>query len=395
MRHRWAFALITVALGALLSLSTTSAALAQEDQTENSPGLTLSTPYPAQVIQAGEMVTLSLTVSNRGLPPQIVRLDVKEAPAGWKVSFTGGGRIVKAVYVDTDSSGAVSLKLEPPSDVGPGTARFVLLARGEDAQAELPIELTLEEKLPPKLTLDVELPTLKGTPNTTFRYRATLENEGDEEVLTSLAADAPEGFEVTFKLRFGSEEVTSFPIKAGESKNLDIEVKPPRQVPAGEYKIYVRAQAGEANASLALTAVVTGRPELDVTTPEGRLSGRATAGRQTQLKILVRNRGSAPARDVEMSAFEPSGWTVEFDPKRIAAIPPDGEQEVIAKITPAEKAVAGDYMLTVRATAAGESDSAELRITVLTSTLWGIVGIALIAVALGAVGLAVSRFGRR
>jgi uncharacterized membrane protein len=393
MRHRWAFTLLALALGALLW----APSLAQEDQAGNSTGngLALSTPYPAQVVQAGETVTLSLTVHNRGLPPQIVRLDVKEAPEGWVVSFTGGGRIVKAVYVDTDDSSTVSLKLEPPSDVGPGSARFVLVARGEDAEAELPIELTLEEKLPPKLTLDVELPTLKGTPNTTFRYRATLKNEGDEEVLASLDADAPEGFEVTFKLRYGSEEVTSFPLKAGESKSLDIEVKPPQQAPAGEYKIYVRAQAGEMNASLALTAVVTGRPELDVTTPDGRLSGRATAGRETQLKILVRNRGSAPARDVEMSAFEPSGWTVEFDLKRIPEIPPDGEQVVIAKIKPSEKAVAGDYMLTVRANAEGESDSAELRITVLTSTLWGVVGIALIAVALGAVGLAVSRFGRR
>ncbi len=399
MRRSWTVAFLTLSAIALMLSSTLLAGLAQEGQPQTQPqekGLTLSTPYPAQVIQADETVTLSLTVRNRGLPPQIVRLDVKEAPEGWKTSFLGGGRIVKAVYVETDDSVSVSLKLEPPKGVQPGTYRFVVTAQGEGVQSELPIELTVEEKLPPKLKLDVELPTLKGSPTTTFRYRATLENEGDEDLLVSLDADAPEGFEVTFKLRFGSEEVTSLPLKAGESKSLDIEVKPPRQAPAGEYKIKVRAQASEARAALTLTAIVTGRPDITVTTPDGRLSGRAYAGRETQLKIVVRNTGSAPAKNIRMSAFEPTGWTVEFEPETIPEIRPDGEVEVTAKVKPSEKAVAGDYMVTIRANGdEGASDSVEIRLTVLTSTLWGVVGIALIAVALGVVMLAVSRFGRR
>jgi uncharacterized membrane protein len=43
----------------------------------------------------------------------------------------------------------------------------------------------------------------------------------------------------------------------------------------------------------------------------------------------------------------------------------------------------------------GNSESADFRITVLTSTLWGVAGVALIAVAVVVVGLAVARFGRR
>ena len=67
-----------------------------------------------------------------------------------------------------------------------------------------------------------------------------------------------------------------------------------------------------------------------------------------------------------------------------------------AKIKPAEKAVAGDYIVTMRARPAeGTNESAEFRITVATSTLWGVAGIALIAVAVGVVALAVMRFGRR
>ena len=65
-------------------------------------------------------------------------------------------------------------------------------------------------------------------------------------------------------------------------------------------------------------------------------------------------------------------------------------------MTPSERAIAGDYQTTIRASAAGGlSESANFRITVLTSTLWGAVGIAIIAIALLVVVFAVARFGRR
>jgi len=362
---------------------------------EEYEGLSLSTPYPAQVVQANEPIVLSLTVRSYGLPPQVVYLEVVEAPEGWKVSFLGGGRVVKAVFVQPDGSANVSLRLEPPEDAQPKTYRFLVAAKGENDRAELPIELTVGEAPPPQLEFEVELPILKGAPNTTFRYRATLKNEGDRDLLVNLEADAPEGFRVTFKLAFGGQEVTSLPIKAGESKRLDIEVRPPREIPMDEYPISVRARAEGVSAQLGLTASVTGQPTLSVTTPEGRLSARVYSGRVTPLQVLIVNRGTAPAKDVKLTAYEPSGWEVSFEPEEIEEIPPDGEAKVTARIKPSPKALAGDYMLTIRASGEGTSDSAEFRITVLTSTMWGLVGIALIALALGVVVFAVARFGRR
>jgi len=53
-------------------------------------------------------------------------------------------------------------------------------------------------------------------------------------------------------------------------------------------------------------------------------------------------------------------------------------------------------MVTFRAQPEGGShESAEYRVTVRTSTLWGLVGVGLIAVAVVVVGAAVTRFGRR
>jgi uncharacterized membrane protein len=87
---------------------------------------------------------------------------------------------------------------------------------------------------------------------------------------------------------------------------------------------------------------------------------------------------------------------VEFVPATIAELAAGQEAQVTASLRPADQAIAGDYVVGFTAKPAeGRSASSDFRVTVMTSTLWGIVGIALIAVAVGVVGLAVARFGRR
>lgn len=392
MRRVWVCLALLIVVW--LALSAPASVRAQSGQQPGeSPDLVLLTSYPSQVIGMDENVDITLKLRTTTIP-QVARLAMQQIPEGWKATFRGGGKVIQSVYVEPGQEASVSLKLEPPADVAAGTYRFVVVARGEGAVAELPLELTVQEKLPPSLSLEVELPTLKGRPDTTFRWDATLKNEGDEDLSVNLLSDAPTGFLVTFKLT--GQEVTSLPLEANQSKRLSIEARPYIDLPAGSYPITVRAQGSEAEATLSLTAEVTGQPELKITAPDGRLSGRAYAGQETPLKIIVQNTGTAPARAVEFSASEPSGWSVQFEPKQINEIAANTQVEVTAKIRPADKAVAGDYMVTLRASPKDSaSASADFRITVLTSTLWGLVGLALIAVAVGVVAVAVLRFGRR
>jgi hypothetical protein len=86
--------------------------------------------------------------------------------------------------------------------------------------------------------------------------------------------------------------------------------------------------------------------------------------KETPLDIIVLNTGDAAAHNVRLSASQPSGWSVEFQPQEVAVIPADSQAEVTAKIKPAEKAVAGDYEITVRAQPQeGLSESTDFRIT--------------------------------
>jgi uncharacterized membrane protein len=363
------------------------------EPTPTGPELALFTAYPSQVVGIGETVNLDVSLRT-GTEPQVARLEVKDLPTGWTASFRGGSKIIHAASVRPGNDTSITLKVEQPADVTPGTYAFTMVARSERAEASLPIELTVQDKVPPKLTLQVELPTLKGKPNTTFRYNATLKNEGGEDLTVNLSADAPPGFQVNIKLT--GQEVANLPLEANQSKSLSIEALPFAGTPAGRYPITVRADSGNATASVSLIAEVAGESQLTVTSPDERLSSQAYIGEETPLQVTVRNTGSAPAQAIQLSADPPAGWTVTFDPQQIDQLPPNEQINVTARVKPSDRALAGDYMLTVRAKPAdGVEKSAGFRITVLTTTLWGIVGVALIAVAVGVVALAVFRFGRR
>jgi uncharacterized membrane protein len=386
MRRNWAVIFLLVSLIALIG---PVPARAQEGQ-----GLLFFCDYPARVAELGETVTFNLTLRLTASTPQTVYLDVKGLPEGWEATFRGGGNVVRAVYVEPEKDATVSLRVVVPENVPGDTYRWTVTARGEGVSAEFPLELTVAAKLPARLSLSVDLPTLRGAATTTFRYDATLKNEGDEETTVNLQASAPEGFLVSF--RYMGQEVTSLPVGANESKRISIEARPYAQIPAGTYPIEVAALGGESEARVSLVAEVTGQPDLTITTPDERLSTQVYTGRETPVRLVVQNNGSAPALNVELSASAPSGWSVRFEPDRIQEIPVGQQVEVTMHVKPADQAVAGDYMLTVRARPQeGGYESADFRITVLTSTLWGVVGILLIAVAVAVVGWAVMRFGRR
>jgi len=395
MRRSWT---LSAVMALLLALGLASPVLAQDtdEPLERPATVTAFAEYPIRVVAAGDSVTFDVTLRG-GAEPKTLYLSVEGLPEGWEATFRGGGDVIEAAHVDAEGQTEVELRVEPSADVAVDTYNFNAVVGGASETIKVPLGVVVREKVPPSLSFEVELPTLKGKASTTFRYDATLRNDGNEELSINLLAEAPEGFQVSFKLT--GKDVSSFPVGPGETKRLDVEVEPPDDAPGDTYEIDVMAQGGTAQASTTLVADVTevaGEPTLDVTGSGGRLSGEAFVGKETPLEIIVRNTGTAAARNVTMSASEPSGWSVEFQPEEIGQIPPDSHAEVTAKVKPAEKAVAGDYEITVRARPEdGSSDSAEFRITVRTSTMWGIVGVAIIAVAVVIVGLAVMRFGRR
>ena len=361
---------------------------------EGISGLTLSTSYPSMVVGIGETVTLNMEVESA--VAQTVGLSVNGLPNGWTSEFRGGGRIIASIYTENGNSARVELRVTTPATMRAGTYEFTVVAQGQNERTEFPIEFNVKDKAPARLSFETDFPTIRGGSESAFNFSVNVKNEGDDDLSVSFTSDAPREFVVTFKS--AGKDITNLPtdIKAGSSVKIDIAATPLTALAVGTYPFTLTAQSDTVTASTQLTAEVVGQPQLTLTTPDGRLSGKATINKQNQIKLVLRNTGNSPATGVKLSVSAPSGWEVNLNPETVVEVPANQEVEVIADVKPTDNAIAGDYVVTFRAQPnQSASKSVEFRITVQTSTLWGAVGIGLIAVAVAIVGMAVTRFGRR
>ncbi|HET7848007.1 MAG TPA: NEW3 domain-containing protein [Pseudolabrys sp.] len=358
-------------------------------------GLYLLTDYPAVTVRPGTTSTISLRLQNYDLAPERLALTVSGVPEGWTATLLGGGQPVAAAMPATDSSVSLDLRLDVPKDAKIGTQTLTIKAQGSSTHVTLPVEVTLAKELPAKLSLQSQLPELRGSSSSTFEYTLTIKNDSGKKELVSLAAQAPRNFDTSFTEAYGSQQLTAIPVEAGKTKDVKLKVVPPNTVDAGHYKVAARIAAEDAHATTDLKLDVTGEPKLELAGREGILSARATAGTETSIPIVVTNTGTAPAEQVQLSGSAPSGWKVTFEPKIIDRIPPNQHKEVQALIRPTAKAIAGDYVTTLNASSRGENANAHFRVTVTTSTAWGIAGAGIIGAALLIMVGAVARFGRR
>ena len=97
--------------------------------------------------------------------------------------------------------------------------------------------------------------SLRGTPRSSFEYTVTVGNDSGKDLTVALSAQGPANFQTTFTEGYGSNEISSIPIEAGQTKDIKVKVTPPRDVKAGDYPVVVRVAAEGATADHALELV--------------------------------------------------------------------------------------------------------------------------------------------
>jgi uncharacterized membrane protein len=386
------FALVSTAfLAAAPALSPALAA----DTPKDVKGLYLLTDYPALSVRPGTTSTIALRLQNYGLSPERYALSVGDVPAGWTATILGGGQPVAAAMPATDQSVSLQLRLDVPANAPMGTQTLTIKAEGQGNSSSLPVAVTLAKELPAKLKVEAPLPALRGTPKSTFDYQLTIKNDSGRNLTVSFAADAPKNFETNFTENYGSQQISSIPVDAGQSKDIKLHVRPPSTADAKRYPVGVTVSAEDASAKTNVSLEIVGQPQLSIAGRDGLVSAKVQAGKESSVPLVVTNTGSAPADAVDLSSSAPSGWKISFEPKTIERIDPGKDAEVQATVTPTAASLAGDYMATIRATSAGESASTQFRMAVTTANTWIVAGAGIIGVAVLFMVAAVARFGRR
>lgn len=353
--------------------------------------ITLTTPYPAIAVAPGAKVTMdiSITTTSSGR----VNLSLAGAPAEWNATLRGGGFAVDSVETTAGTAAKVTLDATVPDAATGGTTRMVVTARQGSATATLPVTVRVEPNVAGTISLTTDTPELKGASDASFSFTLTLKNDTPDEETFTVASTGPDGWTITTQV--GSQsQAASVVIQAGSTSTVTVTAKAATAAAAGKYPIAVDANAGTLTAHADLSVEITGSYALSMTTGNGVLSTNASAGSATDLTLVITNTGTADVANAKMTATPPNGWTVTFNPDTVN-IAANGTANVVAHMTPSNDAIAGDYMTTFKATADVANASADVRVTVQTSPLWGIVGIGIIAIVLIGLLWVFRQFGRR
>jgi uncharacterized membrane protein len=364
-------------------------------------GLNISTPYPGITINTGDDATFTLNVENESTTPQNVSLSVDEKPDGWDAYFTGDGNPITRVYVndaDSDDNNAeVDLVVSIPDDAKVGDYTIKISGAGQSGFSDtLELNITISEEQFTKGKIVCNYPQQQGSSDTTFTYSLTLTNNSSKAQSYALSATTPDkNWQVEFENSDGVQ-ISSLSLESGRGATVKVSIDPPDDVAAGSYGIPFSAVSAEETRSADLTAVITGTYGMTLSTPSGNLALDAEAGKKSSVTLTITNSGTADLTNIQLlTSSEPTDWEVSYEKTTIESLAAGDSVEVIAYVQPAHDAVNGDYVVSIKAKTDQVTTSAAFRVTVKTSTIWGIVGIAIVAVVVVALILIFRKFGRR
>jgi uncharacterized membrane protein len=350
----------------------------------------VTTPYPAVAVAPGAKVSLDISIDTDA--PGRVGVRVANVPTGWIATLRGGGYAVDSIESNGSSATKLTLDVTVPAEAT-GTQRLNVVAVQGGASTTLPIDIRIEAAVAGSISMTTDTPELKGASDATFKFTLNLKNDTPDEQTFTVTSQGPVGW--TVDTQVGSQaQAASVVIQAGSSSTVTVNAKPASDAEAGKYPIAVEATGGSQTAHVDLSVEITGSYAMTLSTQNGVLSTNASAGSVTDLTLVVANGGTAPIAGAAVTANAPGGWTVTFDPATVD-VPANGSANVVAHMTPSSDAIAGDYMTTFKATADTASASADVRVTVQTSPLWGAVGIGIIALVLIGLLWVFRQFGRR
>lgn len=362
-------------------------------------GLDLSTEYPGMAVKPGDSLNITIDMNNTSGSDTDVAVQIAELPEGWDGYLKGGSYEVSRVHVKSGEESDVTLHLDVPEEMTEGTYHVIVSGTGENGGADrLNLSFDVTEENAGHGTFSSEYPEQEGISGTDFSFSTTLINNGLTSQSYSLSSNAPIGWNVSFKPSDSSTNVAAIEVESASSQGLTVAVTPPENVAAGDYTISCSAVSAVETLSTDLTVTITGTYDMALSTPDGRVSFDANAGKTKDITLQIANTGNVDLENVSINSSLPSGWVVTYDldDNIIESIPAGSVTEVIAHVRPDSDAITGDYVAKFTAKHdQASSSSLEFRVSVKTDTFWGMIAVAVIACTLGALGYVFRKYGRR
>ena len=357
-------------------------------------GLDMSTAYPGISVKPGDAISFNLDFTNAGAG-ESVALSASKLPDGFTGYFEGDGKNISNVYVKNgDNDKLASYNVTVPDNAAEGSYTVTLNAAGESNADSITLTMNVSSEELGSSKLTTEYPEQEGAAGTTFTFNSTIQNNSSNNQSFCLSAQAPDGWKVAFTPSGASTQVASADVDAEKSQGVTITVTPPDGVQAGDYTIPISAVSASENLTSQLKVTITGTYGLKVQAPSGLLSFNANANKKTAVTVDVVNDGNIALNNINLTSTAPSDWKVEFSESSIASLDAGATKEVTMYVTPSNAAVSGDYAMTVQAATTATTAKSDFRVTVKTQTVWGLVGVVLIAAIVAGLAGVFKKYGR-
>lgn len=261
-----------------------------------------------------------------------------------------------------------------------------------------------QEQPPTVQTLELECkyPVVSAKSGEVFEFGVDLKYQGKERQRFDLTFKTPAGWAAIAVASYPEKQIPAIEMGPAEmfpvTESIKVTFGPitGKFPQPGDYIVTMTASSGNLKQSIDLKAVVTAKYEFIMSTDTGRLNTEVTAGEQNHLSIKLTNTGSSAIESISLSSTKPEGWSLTFTPEKVESFDPEITREVDVVISPPAKTIAGDYEVRLSAESKDFSpDALVIRVTVLTPSIWGWIGLLIVLAVIAGLGVIFWRLGRR
>ncbi len=214
----------------------------------------LTADFPFLRGPSGKTFVFRGNVSNVSGEDQSATLSLAPLPAGWQVRFKVAfeDKLISTISMPLGSfEKGIDIEVDVPQNAEANEYAFQWIATGKDSREALPMGIVVVGTY----SLAMDLPSgrlnMDATAGQDNHTALTLINIGTADLQNlSLTSSAPSNWVVTF-----TPDRVDF-LAAGQTKDIDVSVKPPSQSIAGDYGISVTTSSPQAVDSLDIRVAV-------------------------------------------------------------------------------------------------------------------------------------------
>lgn len=167
---------------------------APERKTLPPRAIAVSPAFTGVVVPQGGDVNIDLLVFNRGSQDENIELSLSGVPPEWKARIKSYDFGVTGVYVKSDDTKTLTLRVEPAGAAKPGDYPIDIQARTRDgtrvsrARVVVRVKEKKVDKEPEGVEIITSYPVLKGPTDGEFEFSVEIENDSDQDSVFNLAA---------------------------------------------------------------------------------------------------------------------------------------------------------------------------------------------------------------